>query len=199
MYHGKPTYAVSWEFVQDWVIGAGAVFGALAAIYAGWTQMLYPWLKPKFEWIRTAAQIRSLLDVASIERDAIKEEIAGLQRALERTNRRWEAARGAVGDLFFETDERGKIIFATPGFFAAIGIDKEHSLGDGWLSSVTQTDRECVAREWTFAHRYGRPFIMDFMLDGPNDDMEPARWSAKALPIVVGNKFAGLVGKMTKA
>lgn len=189
---------MDWDSAQNILVAAGAAAGAMAAIYALWKTVLWPWFSPKLVWVSTITQIRTRLDEAGMERKKIRETLKELRVALERTNRRWEAARAAMGDCFFESDAHGQLIFATPAFFSTVGMAKEHALGDGWLSSILQEDRDTVLREWTHSHRRARPFIMEFRIDGEGEDQSAVTWFAKGVPIFVDGQFAGLVGNMTR-
>ncbi len=189
---------MDWDSAQNILVAAGAVAGAMAAIYALWKTMVWPWLSPKLVWVSTIAQIRTRLDDGARDRTAIWESVREIRLALERTNRRWEAARAAMGDCFFESDARGQLIFATPAFFSAVGMEKEHAIGDGWLSSILQEDRDTVLKEWSHSHRRARPFIMEFRIDGEGEDQSAVTWFAKGVPIFVDGQFAGLVGNMTQ-
>lgn len=186
------------DSAQDILVAAGAAAGALAAIYALWKTVIWPWLSPKLVWASTVAQIRARLEDGTADRAKLWETLRETRRTLERTNRRWEAARASMGDCFFESDSRGQLVFATPAFFSAVGMSKDHAMGDGWLSAVLQDDRDTVLKEWSHSHKRARPFIMEFRIDGPGEDEAATAWSARAVPIFVEGRFDGLVGNMER-
>jgi len=93
-----------------------------------------------------------------------------------------------------ETDSEGNITWANSTYLEMTNRDLREVLGNGWINSVAEKDRQEVYRAWHEAFMQQRPFEGIFFIERPDGSL--LRVKGFAYPIKGKERIQGYIGKI---
>jgi PAS domain S-box-containing protein len=102
------------------------------------------------------------------------------QRALADSERKFRTLSDASPLGVFKTDAQGRCTYTNASWQSTFGLSLEHSLGEGWNSTLHADDREAVLAEWQRAAATGAEFAMEFRIQRPDGSVRQVRSLARA-------------------
>lgn len=147
-----------WEKIIALIAGSIPIFCALKTITTFvWkkaretNQMISKFLNliPKLENIANNFDVDSILLILN-----------RLENNLYHTNQKLQAIISRMGIASFEADKKGLYTFVSKQWFEFTGLTSDEAVGNGWLNSIHEDDRDEVFEEWENCIRQSREFNM---------------------------------------
>lgn len=151
-----------WEKIAALIITSSPIFYALIrAVKFIWkkaketNQMISNFLNliPKLENIANNFDVDSILLILN-----------RLENNLYHTNQKLQAIISRMGLASFEADKAGLYIFVSKQWFEFTGLTSDEAVGNGWLNSIHEDERNEVFEEWELCIKQSREFNVKTML-----------------------------------
>lgn len=107
---------------------------------------------------------------------------------------RFRAQMMADEKPIWESDAKGRTVWANPALCQVFGRSMDEFTGSNWINIIEEKDRERVIREWESAIEDVRTFRLRYNVLGRNDN--PIAVEALCFPVVSGNRVIGFVGTL---
>ncbi len=113
--------------------------------------------------------------------------------ALRQSEGRFRSLASASPVGIFYTDARGQCEYGNSKWLEITGLNRQDSLGDGWMRALHADDRSLVSTWWETCAREGREFTMEFRFQRPDGDVRWVQTQAAAIRDTDG-AVTGFVG-----
>jgi len=151
------------------------VAAAATAVITIWTKVIRPiyvGFRSLFELVPVITSIakqfdnnggNSLRDVI----DKMLEKVGGLERELYIARQRERTIFSMMPLGVYECDAAGLCVFVSNAWCQASGLSAEKALGNGWMTSIHEDDRDEVVSEWQACVAMFREFDMEYRFRSP--------------------------------
>jgi len=139
----------------------------------------------------TTADISFALEVFEKEKQR-----RNAEQDLLNSQRRYQTLTESSPVGIFHTDASGYTTYVNPRWRQITGLSMEEALGNGWLKSVDENDRNFIAKSWAAASKTQGPSMAEYRFKRP--DGKIAWVLGQAIPeINADNKVVGYIGTTT--
>lgn len=114
-----------------------------------------------------------------------------LENNLYHTNQKLQAIISRMGLASFESDKSGLYTFVSKQWFEFTGLTNDEAIGNGWLNSIHENERNEVFGEWELCVKQSREFNVKTTLSN-SKNVSIIAWPIRNLNGTV-EKFFGIL------
>lgn len=140
---------------------------------------------------KVTADIAFTLEV--FDKEAIRKKA---EESVLKSERRYQKLSEVAPVGIFHTNKEGLVTYVNPRWSEIAGLPRIDALGNGWLVSLHEDDREYLANNWLKVSQDGKLAVFEFRFRHPDGNI---KWvMAQSLPeLDSNNRIVGYVGTIT--
>lgn len=140
---------------------------------------------------KITADISFTLEV--FDKEAIRKKA---EESVLKSERRYQKLSEVAPVGIFHTNKEGLVTYVNPRWSEIAGLPRIDALGNGWLVSIHEDDREYLANNWLKVSQDGKLSVFEFRFRHPDGNI---KWvMAQSLPeLDSNNRIVGYVGTIT--